>query len=377
MSITSAIVPVPTSGDGPVVDVSAMIGAKTFILSGSFEGSYSLLATHDGVLFVPVLTLNSDGQEGVAQTPPEAYQAVRLRCNAKALGPISAEISGVVNSDVNYFATLAILPAGTTGPQPAVDISALGLETNVNIICSGSLTGTVVIYGGVDGSSYNPMGTFQAGSRQTTLLGSQQRLEFSPLPTSDKILYVKVDVQGQILDTTTLTIGGTKPSSSPGSTTTLSVAYDNGNSAPDQTLALKNTHGGGVVINARWTSYFTGPNALTIESPSTNVYFPRLGGAQIGGGVVVGTSPATPGEDDVAFAAGATLVSQANTGRLGYHAGSEQKFMASIDGAAYVPILTGPTATGFTQGSVAFGSATGSSSSRTTPTSTGTSPPTD
>ena len=42
------------------------------------------------------------------------------------------------------------------------------------------------------------------------------------------------------------------------------------------------------------------------------------GPAQLASGLVLGTGLASPGEDDIVFGAGATAVSQSNTGRLGY-----------------------------------------------------------
>jgi hypothetical protein len=83
------------------------------------------------------------------------------------------------------------------------------------------------------------------------------------------------------------------------------------------------------------------------------------GAVQVGAGMVLGAGLLPPTENDLAVGVGATVVSQANSGRLGYLAGGMQKFMVSQNSAAYVPILTGPAAGGFTQGSVPFGSATG------------------
>ena len=82
------------------------------------------------------------------------------------------------------------------------------------------------------------------------------------------------------------------------------------------------------------------------------------GAVQVGAGVVLGGGLLPPTESDLVVANGATVVSEANSGRLGYQTGTQQ-FFVSMNGAAYVPILTGPTAGGFTQGSVPFGSATG------------------
>jgi hypothetical protein len=49
-------VPVPPgNGDGALLDVSTTVAEKTFYLSGDFRGLYTILGTHDDVLFVPIL----------------------------------------------------------------------------------------------------------------------------------------------------------------------------------------------------------------------------------------------------------------------------------------------------------------------------------
>ena len=44
---------VPVSGDGPVADISSLVGPKTVILTGTFVGVYTLFASHDGLTFGP------------------------------------------------------------------------------------------------------------------------------------------------------------------------------------------------------------------------------------------------------------------------------------------------------------------------------------
>jgi hypothetical protein len=225
---------------------------------------------------------------------------------------------------------------------------------------------------------------------------------------------------------------------------TLAQVYAAGTVAADQTLALSNAAGGGVVVDGS-SGGFSGINALAVKGASSGVVaFPRVGGlstvssisvvaapgsvwdaaafsasaltltggpatavsvamvhvgqgtvngagntvtdaynlladaapagtatltrswsagfagaVQAQAGVVLGAGLAPPGENDLVLGAGATAVSAANTARVGYLAGGTQQLMASLNGGAYVPILVGPAAAGFTQGSVPFGSATG------------------
>ena len=49
-------IPVPSAGDGVAVNVSVLVGEKTVTLSGTFEGQYVLLGSHDGIHFDPILS---------------------------------------------------------------------------------------------------------------------------------------------------------------------------------------------------------------------------------------------------------------------------------------------------------------------------------
>ena len=214
MSIATVNVPVPTSGDGPITSVVNLVGAKTVVLTGFFEGTYVLLASHDNSTFVPVLTFDSNGLEEIRQTLAEAYSSVRMRTVASTAPAtvVTLSVSGLSVPGANLFAVLANLPAGSSGPQPifdtAIPFPPTGLESDINFICAGSLLGTIVVEGSSNGIDFNQIGSFQAGPQKRTLLGLSQSLEFSPLPTADKVRYVRINIQGQILGTTVVTIGG-------------------------------------------------------------------------------------------------------------------------------------------------------------------------
>ena len=214
-----AIVPVvvPPSGDGPVANISALVGKKTVTLTGFFQGVYTLLASHNNVNFVPVLIFNSDGQESIKLTLPDAYFSVRVRAGANVVpgGSVAVEVAGVTKAGENQFATLATFPPGSGGTGPVIDTTLLfaptGLESGINFICEGGLTGTVSVEGSNDGVGWGGIGTFQAGERQRPLLGLQQVLEFSPLSTGDNTRYLRFTVDGQLDTPLVLTIGGRIP----------------------------------------------------------------------------------------------------------------------------------------------------------------------
>jgi hypothetical protein len=106
-------------------------------------------------------------------------------------------------------------------------------------------------------------------------------------------------------------------------------------------------------------------NLQISAAPTGDVTFTRkwslgtVGSIQTLGGMVLGGGFAAPGESDLVIGAGATIVSEGNSGRLGYLAGANQSFMVSMNGGAYVPLLYGPLATGFTPGSIPFAGAGG------------------
>jgi hypothetical protein len=61
----TANVPI-SNGDGTNLDVSSLVAKKTIFLSGTFEGEYVILGTHDDANFVPIASFN--GQEALFGT---------------------------------------------------------------------------------------------------------------------------------------------------------------------------------------------------------------------------------------------------------------------------------------------------------------------
>lgn len=238
MSNAIVTIVVPSSGDGPIANISSLLGDKTVELSGFYTGSYTLLASHDNSTFVPVLLFNANGLESIKETLSDSYISVRIRCNANTTQstPVTASIAGVSNPGANRFATLVTLPPGFVGTTLPFDTYALfpttGLESDINLICKGQIDGTIVVEGSQDGVGFNPIGTFQGGPQQRPLIGLPPILEFTPLSTPSKVRYLRFAVSGQIAGSVVLTIGGSiLASSGSGGSTFLEFNEDEGRSA--------------------------------------------------------------------------------------------------------------------------------------------------
>ena len=235
MSIAIVPVVVPPSGDGPIANISALVGSKTVTLTGFFQGVYTLLASHNGANFVPVLIFNSDGSESIKLTLPDAYASVRVRAGANTVpgGIVTMTMAGVSKPGENLFATLTTFAPGSSGGMsPVVDTSLLfpptGLEAAINFICTGGLVGTVLVEGSNDGVGWGGIGSFQAGERQRPLLGLSQPLEFSPLSTGDNSRYLRFTLDGQADSLLTITVGGNIPTTSSSSAESLIIDEDEG-----------------------------------------------------------------------------------------------------------------------------------------------------
>jgi hypothetical protein len=217
MAIASVNIPVPLNGDGPVINISNLVGQKTVELTGNFQGQYQLLGGHAADKLVPVVQFDAGGPEGIKQTLNEAYQFVAVRSIATpaAGNTITMSVAGAVATGENHFGSLATLNPGDIGPQPIIDTATLfpptGLEQAINIICEGDFEGTIVIEGSIDGSDFSPIGQFTGYHRGRTLIGLDKPLEFGPLPTEDKTRYIRINVGANIKAVTNLTIGGQIP----------------------------------------------------------------------------------------------------------------------------------------------------------------------
>jgi len=233
MSIGIVNVVVPLAGDGPVSDVSTLVGEKTVELSGIFNGRYILLGSQDyGASFVPVLIFDSNGKESVKLTLPLTLSSVRVRAAASSPQNVSMNISGVIGG-TNLFATLASIPAGGSGPQAIIDLNTAlppaSVQQDIGFLCSGSFNGLLVIEGSMDGVEFNPIGDgFRDVGQSPSLLGTNRPLEFSPMITDVLVRYIRVNLIGVASSLITVTVAGSNPVSGSVGTPMSLIVSDSG-----------------------------------------------------------------------------------------------------------------------------------------------------
>ena len=215
MSTLTANIPVPASGDGPIVSVANIVGEKTVQLSGQFTGFYNLLASQDGTNFVAVASFDAGGPEGIRTTIAGAFTAFRLRTRAIPKTPVICEVSGVLGAGENGFGTIATIYTGFSGPTLSVDTSVFippsGSEEDTCFICVGAFQGEIVVEGSIDNAVWNPIGGFQIGQ---LLGGASVVSELPPLFVSTITRYVRLNVKSLVLGQVTVTMGGRVPATS-------------------------------------------------------------------------------------------------------------------------------------------------------------------
>ena len=278
MSIQTVSVPVPASGDGPIVDVSALVGPKTVQLSGNFRGYYDLLASQDDANFDAVASFDAGGDAGIEQTVPGAFKSFRLRANvSQVISPVSCEVSAVLGAGENGFGTVASLAAGFSGLTPAVDTSTFvpptGSEVDTCFLCRGAFEGPIVVLGSSDGVEFNPVGSFVADRLPE---GAPPVLEFAPLTTLDKTRYVRLQVPGTTTGPVVVTVGGRVPSGAAGTPMAMFVVDGSGTSAL-QALAVSapTTFGASSVVVGPGSSALGAVSvavgsAVTTDAPSAS-----------------------------------------------------------------------------------------------------------
>lgn len=217
MSIVSITVTVPVSGDGPIVDISALVGPKTVQLTGTFEGYYDLLVSHNGVNFTAAVAFDASGPEGLKQTIPGAFNYVRLHANAQSPSGVTCSVTGVSAVGENGFGTIATLAAGFSGLTPIIDTSAFitptGSEADTNFICQGDFHGPIVVLGSADGVLFNPIGEFRVDRRPE---GAPAIVALTPLVTEAKVRYVRLQVTAVLQGAVVVTMGGRVPATGGG-----------------------------------------------------------------------------------------------------------------------------------------------------------------
>lgn len=81
-------IPVPLSdGEGPPTNVAAYVGRKTFELSGNYQGRITILGSHDGALYAPLLLFDAgqNGQQQMQKTIPFVVRFIKVRRRADSI----------------------------------------------------------------------------------------------------------------------------------------------------------------------------------------------------------------------------------------------------------------------------------------------------
>jgi len=221
-------VPPADKTDGAAVNVSGLQGVKTFEISGSYSGTYSILGSHDGNLYFPVAFFNSGGSsQTVRKTLEVVANFLKVHREAPQSGLVTVNIAARATTacasstqgGLNNFFTLATLPPGANGPQPALDLFALVAATGMdvsNVACGGSFTGQISVEGSLDGVNFSPLGGFLSSQAQRGS-GPGQSM-FDPIVVGQVIRYIRANVlPSTVISTpTSLTMGGPQNCTCPG-----------------------------------------------------------------------------------------------------------------------------------------------------------------
>lgn len=225
LSVSSSI-----SGDGAALDVSGLVADKTVELCGQYNGTYTIMGSHDGNLFVPLLSFDAgSSSQSVKQAVSAVMRFMKVRRNATNNDPsvvtVNIAARAAVNcaksgpAGANQFITLATLGAGLgQGPQPSIDlwslVAATGLD-DFNVACGGDFSGTLAFEGSLDGVNFSPVGEDAAGNQvggftlgaKTNTLGVTPAMP--PLLVNEIVRFVRINNLGAVLrGPVSITIGG-------------------------------------------------------------------------------------------------------------------------------------------------------------------------
>ena len=82
-------VPRTDRSDGLPSDVSGLIADKTIEISGTYDGQYIIVGSHDGRNYVPLLTFNSGaGVQSVRQSMNATIRFIKVRRRAQNLSSV-------------------------------------------------------------------------------------------------------------------------------------------------------------------------------------------------------------------------------------------------------------------------------------------------
>lgn len=213
---------------GAALDVSSFAADKSIELfaSSPYIGAYVLYGSHDGTLYVPLLTFDSGaGKQQFKEKLGLVVRFVKVKkrsqsnpvVNMLVGGQGACNCAGSGSAGANQFIALASLNSGTSGPRPSIDlftlVSANGLEEGFNVMCGGGFTGTIGVEGSLDGTHFAPCGTDLDGNPVNGFVVSSKgagspQTELSPIVVPNVVRYLRANVAATINDPVSMTIGG-------------------------------------------------------------------------------------------------------------------------------------------------------------------------
>jgi len=210
--------------DGVALDVSGLVGNKSFQISGTYSGSYTILGSEDGLSYVPLLTFNSGaGAQAFKQTTELVVKFVKVRRRATNLSPITISVSGtssLAESPNNFIALATITANQGIGPLPSVDLWALvaptGLDAGFAVTCVGDFEGIIALEGSLDGIQFSPIGDDEAGKVGGFVVASKipgsATPELSPLRVGEVVRFLRPNIlpNTRINGPINIAIGGSK-----------------------------------------------------------------------------------------------------------------------------------------------------------------------
>lgn len=92
-TVVALNVPGSDQSDGNATDVSGLVGEKSVEISGTYQGSYVIIGSHDGVKYVPLLIFNSGaGVQSFKQTMNFIVRFIKVRRRATNLSAVGISV---------------------------------------------------------------------------------------------------------------------------------------------------------------------------------------------------------------------------------------------------------------------------------------------
>jgi hypothetical protein len=194
MANSRIVVPCTTDA-GTSVDTSRLNGDKHLITTGDFTGLLTILASHDGMFFLPIASVDPNDATTRHQVIEGTY--VSLSATLASGEKPYIELLSLGESGQNYFGVIAVfLPDAASSKVVHIDqLFNTTLNEDMSLICQGPFTDTIQVEQSADGIEWSPLGSFNADNRRLLLC------------EDDNIAQLRLTPTGAISDLVTVTIG--------------------------------------------------------------------------------------------------------------------------------------------------------------------------